>query len=74
MFTNMNTGQAQTMTGHILWLSLKWESQVSDFFSQWWAGWLLWFVCLLVVRAAGGDYCYQTTRSINKAKVPYSLN
>lgn len=71
MFTNMNTGRTQTMTGHVLWLSSG--NPVSQIFSfSGGAGWLLWFVCVLVMIAAGGagsDYCSQT-RSINKAKVP----
>lgn len=29
----------------------------------------LWFVCVLVMIAAGGGCCSQTTRSINRAKV-----
>lgn len=69
MFTDMNTGQTQTMTGHILWLSSG--NPVSQLFpfSDGLAGYL-WFVCVLVMIAGGGDYCSQTTRGINKAKVP----
>lgn len=53
MFNNMNTGCTQTMTGHVLWLSSG--NPVSQIFSfSGGAGWLLWFVCVLVMIAAGG--------------------
>lgn len=65
----MNTGQTQTITGHVLWLSSgNPVSQISPFCGGL-AGYL-WFICVLVMIAAGGDYCSQTTRSINNAKVP----
>lgn len=66
----MNMGQTQTMTGHVLWLSSgNPVSQISPFRGGL-AGYL-WFICVLVMTAAGGDYCSQTTRSKkNKAKVP----
>lgn len=72
MFTNMNIGQTQTMTGHVLWLSSgNPPSQISS--SHGGRASCLWFVCVLVMIAARGDYCSQTTRSMNKAKVPLSF-
>lgn len=53
MFTHMNTGQTQTMTGHVLWLSSgNPVSQISPFCGGL-AGYL-WFICVLVMIAAGG--------------------
>lgn len=69
MLTIMNMGQTQTMTGLVLWISSG--DPVSQIFPL--SGGLpgyLWFVCVLVMIAAGSDYCSQTTRSRNKAKVP----
>lgn len=69
MLTNMNKGQTQTgWASHL-------DCGVSGLsFSDGLAGYL-WFICVLVMAAARGDYCSQITRSINKAKVPLeSLN
>lgn len=72
MFTNMNIGQTQTMTGRVLWLSSgNPTSQISPLRGGL-AGYL-WFVCVLVMIAPRGGYCSQTTRSRNKAKVPLRI-
>lgn len=69
MSTDMNIGQTQAMTGHVLGLLCGTPvSQISSLRGGL-AGYL-WFVCVLVMIAARGDYCSQTTSSINKAKVP----
>lgn len=69
MFTNVNIGQTQAMTGHVLWLLRGTAASQISSFRGGLAGYL-WFVCVLVMTAARGDYCSQTTSSINKAKVP----
>jgi hypothetical protein len=65
MFTRMNCDRANP-------LALTWESWVSaPSFSAGLAGYL-WFVCVLVMIAARGHCCSQT-RSIIKAKVPFTF-
>lgn len=69
MFTDMNIGQTQAMTGRVLWLSSGNPTSQASSLHGGLAGYL-WFVCVLVMIAARGDYCSQITRSRNKAKVP----
>lgn len=68
----MNVGQTQTMAGNVLWLSSGNPGSQIFPLSGGLAGYL-WFVCVLVMIAARGDYCSQTTRSRNKAKVPLTF-
>lgn len=65
----MNIGQTQAMTGRVLWLSSGNPTSQASSLHGGLAGYL-WFVCVLVMIAARGDYCSQITRSRNKAKVP----